>query len=45
MFVWTISDVIGLTLLAVAALFFGVLFSIILVQDWLMKRRTKGKRA
>lgn len=35
MFVWTISDAIGVIL----ALLIGTIFGIICIQDWLAKRR------
>lgn len=41
MFIWTISDVIGLACLALAALFFGPLFLIIWIQDRRLKRQRK----
>jgi hypothetical protein len=41
MFIWTISDVIGLACLALAALFFGPIFLTIWIQDWRLKRRRK----
>jgi hypothetical protein len=43
MFIWTISDAIGLGLLALGALFFGPLFLIIWFQDWRMKRRRRNR--
>lgn len=42
MFIWTISDVIGLIAFGFVTLFFGTLFLIIRIQDWRMKRRKRS---
>lgn len=39
MFIWTISDAIGLACLAIGALFFGPIFLTIWIQDRRLKRR------
>lgn len=37
MFIWTVSDVIGATV----ALIMAVLFGIIFLQDWLLRRKRR----